>query len=101
MPCVELPTLCFACMPERGPGDFIVAIRRGESGCYATTYDTRDLADAKNQVALLNERLGVTPTQAECMQVGSMFGWHTPGANLELAMRLRRPSDNLTECSTS
>lgn len=81
MPEIELPTLCFVCIPERGPGDYVAAIRRGESGCYATTYGTNDLAEAKNLVALLNARLGVTPTQAECMLVGSMFGWDTPGAN--------------------
>ncbi|MDK9702450.1 MAG: hypothetical protein OEL20_04870 [Sulfuritalea sp.] len=76
----DLPTNCFVYIPERGPGRYIAAIKRGEPGCYATTYDTRDPTDAQNLVALLNRRLGVTPEQAECMLVGSMFGWHVPGA---------------------
>jgi hypothetical protein len=29
--------------------------------------------------ASINE--GVTPAQIEAMMVGSMFGWHVPGAN--------------------
>jgi hypothetical protein len=81
MPTNKLPNLCFICIPERDPGDYIVAIRLGQSGCYATTYDTKNLADAQRLVAQINERLGITPQQVEYMRVGSMFGWDVPGAN--------------------
>lgn len=31
--------------------------------------------------ARLNAQAGVTDAQIEAMQVGSMFGWHVPGAD--------------------
>lgn len=34
-----------------------------------------------DMAATLNAKYSVTPAQAEAMQVGSMFGWHVPGAD--------------------
>lgn len=35
-------------------------------------------------VAEMNKRAGVTPEQAEAMQIGSMFGWEVPGADPDM-----------------
>lgn len=51
----------------------VIAVKRGESGYYPIF--TNCTADE------LNERLGVTPAQRQAMHVGSMCGWHCPGAD--------------------
>lgn len=78
----QLPGMCFAFISSAAPGNYIVAIKRGESGCYKTTYDEPHPKKAEELVLFLNNRLGVTAGQAECMLNGSMFGWDTPGARL-------------------
>lgn len=57
--------------PEGEPP--VIAIIRGEPGyCHIYTKATAEQ---------LNKSLGVTPAQAEAMLIGSMCGWHVPGAN--------------------
>lgn len=86
----RLPELCFVLIPEAEPGHFVMAIRRGESGCYPTTYDCQTVEEAKIVVDHMNRKLGVTELQAQCMHAGSMFGWDKPGADPE-AMRMFLP----------
>lgn len=76
-----LPDMCFAFLFTNNPGKQVVAIKRGESGCYTTAYDEPDPEKAKALVMRINSGLRVTEKQAECMLVGSMFGWDVPGAN--------------------
>lgn len=76
-----LPELCFIFMEDAEPGKYVKAVKRGESGCFETTYDEIDAGKARALVAHLNRKLGVSALQAECMQVGSMFGWDAPGAD--------------------
>lgn len=45
-------------------------------GDYAALHEA-----GKDWVADMNSRAGVTPEQAEAMQIGSMFGWEVPGAD--------------------
>ena len=79
----NLPEMCFAFMPSRAQGEQVVAIKRGEMGCYKTTYDVADPEKAKQLVEHLNTtKLQITAAQAEAMLVGSMFGWHLPGAQV-------------------
>lgn len=51
----------------------VIAVKRGESGYYPIR--TAWSADRLNAAA------GVTKGQAEAMHIGSMVGWHAPGAN--------------------
>lgn len=51
----------------------VIAVKRGESGFHPIF--TRLSADE------LNQQDGVTPAQREAMHIGSMMGWHVPGAN--------------------
>lgn len=69
-------------------------VRRGVKGHYPREPLPAELAHIKAKgnyavlhdagrafVAELNTRAGVTPAQAEAMQIGSMFGWEVPGAD--------------------
>jgi len=75
-----LPAFCYAFVLSNGPGKYVVAIKRGEKGCFTTTYDTLDSEEAKRIVSIMNHKLDVNAPQAEAMVNGSMFGWDTPSA---------------------
>lgn len=61
---------------DKSPGAApVIAVRRGESGYYPI--------HTSITAAYLNDKLGVTPLQAEAMHHGSMFGWETPGADVD------------------
>jgi hypothetical protein len=77
------PSVCFAFLPENGPGKYIVAITYGERGYNPSSYDEADPDKAKALVDLINRTaLHVNKRQAEAMLVGSMFGWDVPGAKM-------------------
>lgn len=76
-----LPEMCFVFAEDAQPGRFVRAVHRGERGYSPTTYDEADAAKARALVSMLNERLGVSEVQAECMLAGSMFGWDSPAAD--------------------
>ena len=68
----KLPDICAAAHPVDGSP---IVIRRSESGYYP--------ARAGFDIEGFNARHGITAKHVECMLVGSMFGWHVPGANLD------------------
>jgi hypothetical protein len=70
-----LPEFCFGTDPITNE---VILIKRGEQGYYRYYNGT---LKGKEKARELNEQLGVTIAQAEAMFVGSMFGWHVPGAN--------------------
>jgi hypothetical protein len=70
-----LPDLCYSRLGEDGR---CIIIKRGETGYYPTDYPpgySDDIIDT------LNARLGVTRAQRLAMEIGSMAGWHVPGAD--------------------
>ncbi len=77
----QLPEMCLIFVADAEPGSYVRAVKRGESGSFATTYDVADPDKAKALVAHINRKLGVGEVQAECMLAGSMFGWDSPGAD--------------------
>lgn len=83
----KLPEMCLVFLDTGKPGNYIGAVKNGESGYYPTTYDEQDPEKAKNLVTLMNERLGVSALEADCMKTGSMFGWDVPGADPEFMAR--------------
>jgi len=80
-PSPSLPEMCFIFMEDAEPGEYVRAVRHGESGCFVTTYDETDPDKARALVAHMNRKLSVSDLQVECMLAGSMFGWDTPGAD--------------------
>jgi hypothetical protein len=61
------------CAARHPTDNTVILIVRGEKG-----YHPWKVMDVDN----FNARCGVSPTQAEAMLVGSMFGWNCPGAQL-------------------
>ncbi len=82
-----LPEFCFQ---TNNMNEEVILIKRGENG-YHRYYD--GTIKGKEAAAELNERLGITPAQAEAMLVGSMFGWHVPGARPEMYSEDGRPRE--------
>lgn len=98
----QLPDICFTCIETNPPGKFIGAIRRGESGYYATTYDVQDLQRARELVDYLNtQKLCLSPAQVLAMECGSHFGWDAPGAQVETCEKmLRKGAERLASANT-
>lgn len=59
----------------------IVRLLRGVEGYVPTHLPKMDKEEAKHLADSFNEKLGVTKAQAEAMYVGSLFGFHAPGAD--------------------
>ena len=72
------PEKCFSTLPSTGQ---LICIKRGESGYYPSRWDTGNRAQNEELADKLNENLGVTPTQRQAMEIGSMAGWDVPGAD--------------------
>lgn len=68
----NLPDYCYAMHPT---DNRVIKIVRGESG-YHPAPIPRDKIDEANAA------LGVTGKHVQAMMIGSMFGWHVPGAQL-------------------
>lgn len=77
----DLPENCFATLP--GTGELII-LKRGETGYYRSDWDTGDKAQNQELAAHHNRRRGINSAQVEAMQVGSMCGFHVPGANPQI-----------------
>jgi len=79
----KLPETCYVYIFSAEPGNRIGIIKRGERGYYQTDFDSETAsADIVQQVVRdLNKKLGVDPIEAKAMEIGSMCGWHVPGAN--------------------
>jgi hypothetical protein len=69
----KLPPRCYA----QSVFDGVIEIKRGVAGY------TRRVSITPGYVDILNTALGVTPAQREAMKCGSMFGWHTPAADVD------------------
>lgn len=66
-----LPEVCYS--TNKMTGDTIL-IKRGEIGYYLA----KELFTSPDE---LNKIFGITKEQQHAMEVGSMFGWDTEGAN--------------------
>ena len=74
----ELPDFCLSTLPSTGQ---LIILKRGERGYYASDWDTRKREENQNIAREPNRRRGISDIQEAAMRAGSMFGWHTPGAD--------------------
>lgn len=74
----ELPDFCLSTLPSSGQ---LIILRKGERGYYASEWDTRKREENQNIAREHNRQRGISDIQAAAMSAGSMFGWHTPGAD--------------------
>lgn len=74
-----MPEMAYVALPvEREVG----IVKRGEMGYYKTDWGAFDtFGDAQAIADQKNERMGISKAMAKAMMHGSMFGWHTPGAD--------------------
>jgi rare lipoprotein A (peptidoglycan hydrolase) len=70
----NLPNICYVKNEETGATVLVRANVRGY-------FDVTRHVDPKSSADDLNAMIGVTKAQAAAMKVGSMFGFHVPGAN--------------------
>lgn len=79
-----LPPVAFVIIPGKAPAESVGAVKRGELGYFpaeaSRTQHIKSEEEALAFVAMLNERAGVSPGQAQGMLLGSMFGWNIPAA---------------------
>lgn len=76
---MPLPERCYATLPS--DKDQVIVIKRGEKGhFYKTDIRGNEYISGEQLAKELNDRIGVTEREAECMLIGSIFGWDVPGA---------------------
>ena len=73
-----LPELCFSVISSTGE---LTCIKRGERGFYHSDWDTGNAQENRKRADEYNESLGVSKAQRRAMEIGSMCGWHVPGAD--------------------
>jgi len=73
----SLPNVCFSYLESTGE---YIQIGKGEKG-YTPVRFTFTAKTPRAAVDRMNHDIGVTRAQEEAMVVGSMFGWHVPGAD--------------------
>lgn len=73
-----LPEMCYSVLPSTGE---LIFIKRGESGYYPTDSNVKNFESNKNMANYLNEQMKVSAAQRTAMEIGSMYGWHVPGAD--------------------
>lgn len=78
----SLPELAYAIHMMDGS---VIIIKKGESGFYPidTAKFPQAVAEPEAFVAQQNTAMGVRPSQAQALFMGSLFGWDLPGANPE------------------
>jgi hypothetical protein len=80
---ILLPELCYTVVPLANPGERVGVIKRGERGYHRTDFETPKWSeqDAEIFAAERNAKMEITPAQRAAMEIGSMFGWNSPGAD--------------------
>ena len=89
-----LPEMCYSVLPSTGE---LICIKRGESGYYPSGSNVMNFESNKNMANYLNEQLKVTSAQRTAMEIGSMHGWHVPGADPKNCEAMQpTPKDGMT-----
>jgi len=81
---MELPYHCFYFNPVENE---VVVLKKNKSGFYPIQGGMDGMDHSKETADALNGKMGIHPAQREAMVVGSMFGWHVPGADPETHLK--------------
>lgn len=74
----DLPENCLATLTSTGE---LIMIQQGEKGYHRSDWDTGDSTENQKIADHYNQKCGINSAQIEAMQIGSMYGFHVPGAN--------------------
>jgi hypothetical protein len=83
----KLPAACYATLLTNGE---LIQIRAGEKGYYKLAQGLPQRICAKDNITMdqladmWNKENGVTTEDREAMEIGSMWGWEVPGANVDI-----------------
>lgn len=79
----NLPRYAYVFIDGAKAGERIGIIKVFESGYHLTDFDRPNINEqtARELIDRLNHRICVTAGQREAMHIGSMCGWHVPGAD--------------------
>jgi hypothetical protein len=80
----RLPNFC--ALRDNASGGIII-VKKGESGYWS---GDRMSLETDEDVARFNEQHGASAGAVQAMHFGSMFGWDTPGAQLEAGEEMAR-----------
>ena len=73
-----LPDVCYSTLLFSGE---LIIIKSGESGYFQCDYSSKDLNVNRKYADIWNREHGISKAQEVAMVIGSMFGWHVPGAD--------------------
>lgn len=70
----------------------LIQIKRGVKGYFASPLSALAVEENRALADKLNAELGVSKAQEQAMFIGSMFGWHVPGADPDMYEKTGEPS---------
>lgn len=82
----KLPPVSYAVYVGGEVGRRIVVVKAGERGHTESCNESAGMTlfEVRERVELLNAALGVSKVQAAAMWTGSLYGFHVPGADVDL-----------------
>lgn len=86
----QLPELCFSVDERNGQ---LMYIKRGERGCFPSSWECGDPEKNRETANRYNQRFGVSSAQEKAMVCGSMLGWETSASD---PSRYEQPEQGLT-----
>lgn len=94
----RLPEICYT---VSNYSKELIQLKRGMQGYYPSSLTTEDASINRATADYLNRKLGVTKAQEQAMSIGSLFGFHVPGADPALWEQCVSPIQHMYSVSLS